>query len=217
MQDTLSVAPALAQALAPTNPVERRRIIQNTLSELADPTTKTVSDFYLSKYEVTNEEYKVFLDKTGRRPPLYWWSEGNKKEFEATRDKFNNELGKEGPRVYWEQNWKTLKWAIPTGQERFPITMVSWREAQAFAGWCGMRLPTEEEWMYAATGGKRTEYLGGDKPPKIDSRLKAVGSGAQGPFGHFDLTGNVWEWIDNDGYFPVAGRDAFELIELQKQ
>jgi formylglycine-generating enzyme required for sulfatase activity len=88
------------------------------------------------------------------------------------------------------------------GKDKHPINCVSHNQAQAYCAWAGKRLPTEEEWEYAARGGsKGTAYSWGDDAPdkqlcwKRDSAAGTceVGSFPAGAFGLFDMNGNVWQ------------------------
>ena len=92
-----------------------------------------------------------------------------------------------------------------------PINCVDWNQAEAFCRWAGKRLPTEEEWEYAARGTEGREWPWGAAPPSVGqlcwNRWKtlqgtcAVGSFAasDSPLGLRDMAGNVWEWTSS-GY-----------------
>jgi len=111
-----------------------------------------------------------------------------------------------------------------------PVVQVSWRDALAFCQFHGLRLPSEEEWEYAARGDDNRRYTWGDDAPSTGGhanfgthaccgpdaddgylRTAPVGHYAEGisPFGAFDVAGNVWEWTatpDGDtGRYIIKG------------
>jgi serine/threonine-protein kinase len=106
---------------------------------------------------------------------------------------------------------------FPPGEANFPVVNVSWNDASAFAEWVNKRLPTEEEWEYAARGTDGRIYpYGNEWKPKYsnaaeDNILKprAVGSYPEGasPFSIVDMAGNVAEWTASD-YAPYPGSKA---------
>jgi serine/threonine-protein kinase len=134
--------------------------------------TVTVQPFLMDTTEVTNTEYADFVRETNHTPPSHW--AGNKPPF---------------------------------GQELWPVVNVSLDDATAFAAWrskrdgVAYRLPTEEEWEYAARNGAQGDlYPWGPRWQDGAAILKdatpfPVGSRPSGKnkWGVVDLIGNVWE------------------------
>jgi iron(II)-dependent oxidoreductase len=96
-----------------------------------------------------------------------------------------------------------------------PVCGISAHEADAFARWAGKRLPTEEEWEYAASAGR---YPWGDEEPTpshANYGLSAWGPTPVNrhplgglPNGLQDLAGNVWEWTSS-AFLPYPGFEAY--------
>jgi formylglycine-generating enzyme required for sulfatase activity len=136
-----------------------------------------IKPFYIDRYNVTNAQFKRFIDATGYAPRdahnfLKDWQDG-------------------APRQGWENK---------------PVTWVSLEDARAYAAWAGKRLPHEWEWQYAAQGTDGRLYPWGDQwddkavpKPNTGRELLApddVDAHPEGasPFGVMDLVGNVWQW-----------------------
>jgi len=135
--------------------------------------------FYIDTYEVTNAEFKKFLDATHYKPA----------------DDHN-----------FLKNW--ANGMAPAGAESLPVTWVSIEDARTYAAWAGKRLPREWEWQYAAQGNDGREYpwgntwIAANAPTPDTGRVEqsaadvhAHPSGAS-PFGVEDMVGNVWQWTD---------------------
>jgi formylglycine-generating enzyme required for sulfatase activity len=141
--------------------------------------TIRVAPFYIDKYDVTNADFKKFLDATHYHP----------------QDDQN-----------FLKDWKGGTY--PAGWGNKPVTWVSIEDARAYAQWAGKRLPHEWEWQLAAQGPHGRAYPWGNewdasRVPVPDKSRKmrapddgnAHASGAS-PFGVMDLVGNVWQWTD---------------------
>ncbi len=159
--------------------------------------------FYMDKYEVTNAQYRRFVQATGHGEP-----EGD---------------------GYDELGSRFKPWADRNfSRDDQPVVCVSWEDAKAYAEWAGKRLPTEAEWEKAARGG-----LVGKRFPWGDEALDAsgicranyslfgvaddgyeytapVGSFVPNGYGLYDMIGNVWEWCADwyaDNYYADSPKE----------
>ena len=111
--------------------------------------------------------------------------------------RFVDRTGTPGPRL-WSGG------AFPEGKADHPVVGVSWYEAAAFAKWAGKALPTTSQWWRAALGDGSALYPWGNDVRTGERRAnfgligtQPVGShlAGVGPFGTFDMAGNVREWL----------------------
>ena len=104
-------------------------------------------DFWLDKYEVTNREFKRFVDAGGYRDRKFWkepFQQGDRVlGFDEAIARFRDLTGRPGP-ASWELG------SYPAGQDDFPVAGISWFEAAAFAEFVGKSLPTLYHWYRAA-------------------------------------------------------------------
>ncbi|MCE9554179.1 MAG: formylglycine-generating enzyme family protein [Planctomycetes bacterium] len=105
----------------------------------------------------------------------------------------------------------------PAGKGDHPVVYVDLDDARAYARWAGKRLPTEEEWQYAAQGTDGRRYPWGnamqpdcanDGKTSGTTPVKAFPKG-RSPFGCYDMCGNVWQWTESE---RTDGRTRFCMI-----
>ncbi|MBI5192684.1 MAG: SUMF1/EgtB/PvdO family nonheme iron enzyme [Nitrospirae bacterium] len=142
--------------------------------------------FFIDKYEVTNRQYKEFVDKTGHVAPV---------------DKYNSYYS-------WNGN------IFPAEQEDIPVSYVSWYDADEYCRWKGKRLPTEAEWEKSARGTDGRQWPWGDNFNEKACNVKYTGAGEilpvtgmiedVSPYGVIGMCGNLSEWTDS-WYLPYPG------------
>ena len=130
--------------------------------------------------------------------------------FEVTVGLFKKFLKSSGYKPAELIDWSKVYKYSPT--DKYPMILVSWHDATAYAKWVDKRLPTEKEWEYAARGGLiKKEYVWGDDEAVArdyanydgtggkDKReyCAPVGSFKLNGYGLYDMAGNVWEWCQD--------------------
>jgi predicted esterase len=152
-----------------------------------------LDDFLIDKYEVTNLEFKRFIDAGGYHEAKYWkfpfTKDGRTLSFEEAVALFVDKTDRAAPSTWDLGNY-------PVGQDDYPVSGVSWYEAAAYAEFVGKSLPTIYQWFQAASLGidssiLETSNFSGKGPAPVGSY------GGLGPFGTYDMAGNVKEWCFN--------------------
>jgi formylglycine-generating enzyme required for sulfatase activity/dienelactone hydrolase len=158
----------------------------------------TLPDYWIDRLEVSNRQYKKFVDAGGYRDRKYWrepFLDGDRElSFDEAIARFRDATGRPGPAT-WELG------SYPEEQADLPVGGISWFEAAAYARFVDKRLPTIFHW-YRASGADdiysdilSLSNFDGKGPVRTGERQ------GLGPYGTRDMAGNVKEWCSN----PATG------------
>jgi len=152
-----------------------------------------LKDYWIDQYEVTNRQFKAFVDQGGYQKREYWkqkfQKDGKDLSWNEAMALFRDAAGRPGPKD-WMQGEYTK------GQDDFPVAGVSWFEAAAYAEFAGKSLSTIYHWNRAAGPFSASlivpaSNFGGSGVLPVGSKLD------MGPWGTYDMAGNVKEWVWN--------------------
>lgn len=152
-----------------------------------------VASYWIDRFEVTNAEFKSFVDQGGYEKRQYWKYEfrkdGRVLSWADAMKLFVDKTNKPGPATW-------IQGEYPKDEEKYPVMGVSWFEAEAYAEFAGKSLPTIYHWTAAAS------------PTDSSSLIPASNFSGKGPApvgahrgmswcGAYDMAGNVKEWCSN--------------------
>jgi eukaryotic-like serine/threonine-protein kinase len=161
---------------------------------------REIPQFLIARNEVTNRQFKEFIDAGGYDNPVYWdgltfVEDGQTLSWADARARFVDSTQRPGP-AEWQLS------TYPAGQDSYPVGGISWYEAMAYARFRGQTLPTIHHWARAALAPFDPRF---NVAPAVavSSRFSASGpvpADAEvglGPWGTFNMAGNVREWLWN--------------------
>jgi formylglycine-generating enzyme required for sulfatase activity len=168
-----------------------------------------LDEYYIDKYEVTNEQYVKFLNEYGK------------------------DIDDNGNKMIYEHDYGVNKtgdtWQAATVYEKHPVINVTWYGANQYAKHFGKRLPTEAEWEKACRAGSTTTYCFGDTESDLkkyawysvflDPKTRPIGKKEPNVWEIYDMHGNVCEWCAdwyNEKYYRNIGRRSSSVTNNPK-
>lgn len=191
--------------------------------EEGPPVRLHMAGFAIQAHEVTNDQFAAFVQATG------YVTDAERSAAAGGEGAGSGVFFAPDPRRGAPGAWRLVRgatWRTPegpgatiAGRGGEPVVHVSLNDARAYARWANARLPTEEEWEYAASLGLRDPA--DPRSGAYDARGAPIANTWQGPFplldqgadgfsgrapagcfakdraGLYDMIGNVWEWTDS--------------------
>ncbi len=173
-------------------------------------TTVDLGDYFIDKYEVSNQDFKEFISAGGYLKKDHWKypikKENKTLAWEEAMREFKDKTGLSAPRSWSDQNF-------PAGQADYPVTDITWYEAAAYAQFRGKKLPTVFQWEKAARDGAFDPRYNAlpwgfiKQGETTDRHANFRGTGTSpvtelefgmSPFGCYNMAGNVSEWCANE-------------------
>jgi cephalosporin-C deacetylase-like acetyl esterase len=153
-----------------------------------------LKDYWIDQYEVTNRQYKAFVDQGGYQKREYWKfdfrREGKHLSWDEAMALFRDAAGRPGPKEWIQDEY-------PKGQDDYPVTGISWHEAAAYAEFAGKSLPTIYHWNRAA-GPFSAAFIVPASNFGTSGIVPVGGKQDMSPWGNYDMAGNVKEWIGTE-------------------
>jgi predicted esterase len=155
--------------------------------------TVDLESYFLDRYEVTNRQFRAFVDAGGYQRQEYWPApmerDGKAISWQEATSAFRDATGRLGPST-WELG------SYPTGEDDYPVGGISWYEAAAYCAFAGKSLPTIYHWFHAIGQDQLSDI-------RLHSNMDGVSKAPVGRFkglaayGTYDMAGNVKEWAWN--------------------
>lgn len=184
--------------------------------------------YYMEEHEVTNAQYRKFVEQSGAKFPDYWLTTGYvfslklDKLKDVSEDKLRKlaanifHIDKDTRKMSKNELLKDITIAL-NKMDKLAVAEVTWEQASDYCQWNGLRLPTEAEWEKAARGPSGSIFPWGNEwktnmsntgAEQWETHIAPVESYPtdKSPFGIYDMAGNVSEWVEN-WYKAYKGSD----------